>query len=54
MYFTMFQRKTSLYALENEGLCHIHHPLKLGDYNIGCNGQLLKQPSYMAFLLREI
>ena len=33
---------------------HVHHALKLGDYNVGRNGPLLTLPFYMAFLLREI
>lgn len=32
---------------------HVSHAIKLGDYNIGKNGQLLTLPLYMAFLLRS-
>lgn len=31
---------------------HVRHAIKLGDYNIGSNGQLLTLPLYMGFLLR--
>lgn len=30
---------------------HVHHAIKLGDYNIGRNEQILTLPLYMAFLL---
>ena len=33
---------------------HIKHALKVGDYNIGRNGQLLTLPFYMAFLLTDL
>lgn len=32
---------------------HIRQAIKLGDYNIGRNGNILTLPLYMAFLLRE-
>lgn len=32
---------------------HVYHAIKLGDYNVGRNGQILTIPSYMAFLLTE-
>ena len=32
---------------------HVFHAIKLGDYNIGCNGPLLTLPLYMGFLLKE-
>ena len=32
---------------------HISHLLKLGDYNVGRNGNVLTLPHYMAFLLNE-
>lgn len=31
---------------------HVTHALKVGDYNVGRNGQLLTMPLYMLFLLR--
>ena len=30
---------------------HVHHTIKLGDYNVGRNEQILTLPLYMAFLL---
>lgn len=33
---------------------HVHHALKLGDYNVGREGALLTLPLYMAFLLTEV
>ncbi len=33
---------------------HIEQAIKLGDYNIGRNGNVLTLPLYMAFLLREV
>ena len=31
---------------------HVHQAIKLGDYNLGRNGQILTLPLYMAFLLK--
>ena len=33
---------------------HIHHAIKIGDYNVGRDGALLTIPFYMAFLLTEV
>lgn len=33
---------------------HVHHALKVGDYNVGRNGPLLTLPFYMTFLLTDI
>ena len=33
---------------------HVIEGIKLGDYNIGHNEQLLTLPMYMAFLLTEV
>lgn len=40
--------KTILRHLEKY---HVHHAIKLGDYNVGRNEQILTLPLYMAFLL---
>ena len=32
---------------------HVNSAIKLGDYNIGRNGQILTLPLYMAFMLKE-
>ena len=33
---------------------HVYHAIKLGDSNVGRNGQILTLPLYMAFLLRSV
>ena len=33
---------------------HVSSAIKLGDYNVGRNGQILTLPLYMAFLLRAM
>ena len=33
---------------------HVSNGLKLGDYNVGSNEQILTLPMYMAFLLTEV
>ena len=33
---------------------HVEQAIKLGDYNVGRNGNVLTLPLYMAFLLREV
>ena len=33
---------------------HVYHAIKLGDYNVGRNGQILTLPLYMDFLLRSV
>ena len=33
---------------------HVHHAIKIGDYNVGRDGALLTIPFYMAFLLTEL
>ena len=33
---------------------HVHHAIKLGDYNVGRTEQILTLPLYMAFLLTEL
>lgn len=32
----------------------VTNAIKLGDYNVGMEGQLLTMPMYMAFLLTEV
>lgn len=32
---------------------HVFHAIKLGDYNVGCQGAILTLPLYMTFLLRK-
>lgn len=33
---------------------HVSSAIKLGDYNVGKEGQILTLPLYMAFLLKEV
>ncbi len=41
-------------VLKNPDHYHVGHAIKLGDYNVGRNGQVLSIPFYMAFLLTEV
>ena len=41
-------------VLKNPDHYHVCHAIKLGDYNVGRNGQVLTIPFYMAFLLTEV
>jgi len=40
--------------LNNEDHYHVHHAIKVGDYNVGRDGELLTLPFYMAFLLTAV
>jgi len=40
--------------LSNEEHYHVYHAIKVGDYNVGRNGEILTLPFYMAFLLTEV
>ena len=40
--------------MKNYDKYHIDSALKLGDYNIGRNENMLTLPMYMAFLLTEV
>ena len=41
-------------VMKNPDHYHVSHAIKLGDYNVGVNGQMLTLPFYMAFLLTEV
>lgn len=46
--------KSTSTILKHPEKYHVKHAIKLGDYNIGSNGQILTLPLYMAFLLRAV
>ena len=41
-------------VIANTDKYHVANAIKLGDYNLGCKGQLLTMPMYMAFMLTEV
>ncbi len=45
--------KSTKFILNNPEKYHVNRAIKLGDYNVGDNGQIITLPLYMAFLLRE-
>ena len=45
--------KSTKTILQHPDKYHVHHAIKLGDYNIGEKDGVLTLPLYMAFLLRE-
>ncbi|MGN1343186.1 MAG: hypothetical protein ACI4U3_01305 [Traorella sp.] len=46
--------KSTKTILKHPDKYHVNQAIKLGDYNIGRNQQVLTLPLYMAFLLTEI
>ena len=46
--------KSSKTILSHPEKYHVNHAIKLGDLNIGTNGQFLTLPLYMTFLLRQL
>ncbi len=44
--------KSTKTILNNPDKYHVNHAIKLGNYNVGRDGQVLTLPLYMAFLLR--
>lgn len=46
--------KSTKTILKHPEKYHVFHAIKLGDYNIGRNDQILTLPHYMAFLLRAL
>lgn len=46
--------KSAKTVLRHPEKYHVYHLIKLGDYNIGREEQILTLPLYMAFLLREV
>ena len=50
----LFDVKSTKTILAHPEKYHVHHAFKLGDVNIGQNGQITILPLYMAFLLDKI
>ena len=46
--------KSAKTILKHPEKYHVENVIKLGDYNIGRDGQILTLPHYMAFLLRKV
>lgn len=46
--------KSTKTILQHPEKYHVQQAIKLGDYNVGRNGQILTLPLYMAFLLRSL
>ena len=46
--------KSTKTILKHPEVYHVTDAIKLGDYNIGRNGQILTLPFYMGFLLKEV
>ena len=46
--------KSTSTILKHPEKYHVHHAIKIGDYNVGREGALLTIPFYMAFLLTEM
>lgn len=45
--------KSTKTILKHSEKYHVYHAIKLGDYNVGRNDQMLTLPLYMAFLLNQ-
>jgi predicted AAA+ superfamily ATPase len=46
--------KAAKTILKNQDIYHVDSLIKLGDYNIGFENNILTLPYYMAFLIKEI
>ena len=46
--------KSTKTILKHPEVYHVTDAIKLGDYNIGRDGQMLTLPFYMGFLLKEV
>ena len=46
--------KSTKTVLKNKDKYHVEQAIKIGDYNLGREGEILTVPHYMAFLLREL
>ena len=46
--------KSTKTILKNKDKYHVDQAIKIGDYNLGREGEILTVPHYMAFLLREL
>lgn len=39
--------------LKNKAIYHVNNAIKLGQYNVGRNGDVLTVPLYMGFLIQD-
>ena len=46
--------KSTKTILKNKDKYHVEQAIKIGDYNLGREGEVLTVPHYMAFLLRGV
>ena len=46
--------KSTKTILKNKDKYHVDQAIKIGDYNLGREGEILTVPHYMAFLLQEL
>ena len=46
--------KSTKTILKNKEKYHVEQAIKIGDYNLGREGEILTVPHYMAFLLRGV
>ena len=40
-------------VLKNKPVYHVNHAIKLGNYNVGRDGDILTIPLYMGFLVKD-
>lgn len=40
-------------VLKNKDVYHVNHAIKLGQYNVGREGEVLTVPLYMGFLVKD-
>lgn len=45
--------KSMTTVLKNKDLYHVNHAIKLGQYNVGRQGEVLTMPLYMGFLIKD-
>ena len=50
---TTGKAKSLKMVLANKNVYHLNHALKVGDYNVGRDGEILTLPMYMGYLLTE-
>ena len=46
--------KSTKTILKNKDKYHVDQAIKIGDYNLGREGEIVTVPHYMAFLLQEL
>ena len=45
--------KSMTTVLKNKDVYHVNHAIKLGQYNVGREGEVLTIPLYMGFLVKD-